>query len=65
MNINQPSIWASIEMDCVSRDFSYEQYLEAHANVSCKGAPVDHRMYSELSDVLYGSMERDFSRSVK
>lgn len=60
MNINQPSVWDSIEFDCIARDFDYLQYKQAHHDINCKGAAVSKAMYLSLTLGFFNEMALDY-----
>jgi len=54
------SIYSSIEMDCVARDFSYGDYCYFHKKSNCKGAVLTKNSYETLVkwfDVSYEESE--------
>lgn len=61
MNINQPTVWESIEVECIAKDLNYKEYLLAHNEMNCKGAPVSLGMYVGLMDALYAEMVHDIA----
>ena len=42
------SIWHSLEIDCIARDFSYGGYLQWHASFKLQGAVLSENSYSLL-----------------
>lgn len=56
------SIWASVEFNCISRDFNHAGYLVFHKETAQVGAPVDEQAYQELQKVFHGAMERSFHK---
>ena len=51
------SIWGSIEMRCVSMDFSYEQYLLTHTDGDFMGKPLNPNEYALVREILNLSMD--------
>ena len=62
MNINQPTIWATVEFECIARDFDYSQYKQTHQDLNCKGAVVSKAMYLSLMLDFFNEMMRDHSK---
>ena len=42
------SIWHSIEIDCIAKDFSYGEYLQWHASFKLQGEVLSENGYSLL-----------------
>ena len=46
------SIWHSIEIDCIAKDFSYGEYLQWHASFKLQGAVLSENSYSLLKAIF-------------
>lgn len=57
--MSNASIWNTIEMYCVCRDFDYAQYLSTHTMSGCKGAPLTELAYAKVSELLHQSILDD------
>lgn len=53
------NIWDTLEMDCVCRDLSYEDYLFFHKALQMQSAPLKQEAYSILEQLVITSMELD------
>lgn len=51
------SIWSSVEMDAVSRGFSYDSYVDFHKRTGCKGAKLSEFNYSLVRSILNESID--------
>lgn len=47
-----PSVWSSVEADCWSRDFNYEDYLKYHKQSGCISSPLTVQGYLALCAAL-------------
>lgn len=45
------SIWNSIEVDCWSRSFSYDDYVDYHKERGNPGVVISEEMYYALCDL--------------
>lgn len=47
-----PSIWSSVEADCWSRNFDYDNYLAYHKKSGCISTPMTKDGYALLCRAL-------------
>lgn len=50
------SIWWSLELESISRDFSYKDYLSWHRIREIVGSPVSEKFYKALQDAVEDDM---------
>ena len=50
------NIWNSFEIDCIARDFGYNEYIKLHSQTKQKHSVVTQSGYVRLSDFFYLEM---------
>lgn len=64
-NLKSNSIWGCLEIDALSRDFNYDDYVDLHTKTGCVGALVSRHIYSLLDTCFYLSMVENALDEVK
>jgi hypothetical protein len=54
-----PSIWASIEIDAISRNFDYANYLSMHTSSGSPAAVLCEEAYRLVRDAFHWQMLND------
>jgi len=57
--MSAPSFWGCVEVNAISRDFTYEQYIVFHTKTGCVGAKVHSLVYTALQKAFHMALATD------
>lgn len=63
--MSKTSIYATVEMDAASRDFSYQEYLRFHKATECRGVPVSEPAYLMVCDILNIEIDLNMNNEIE